>query len=69
MLADTGCMPDPEGKELARLRRRVAELASNLDRTLNSLDKKTQRQYREAEQSVIDARRKVETREGLFRVG
>ncbi|MET0304763.1 MAG: hypothetical protein ABW196_00865 [Solirubrobacterales bacterium] len=62
-------MPDPEGKELARLRRRVAELASNLDRTLNSLDKKTQRQYREAEQSVIDARRKVETREGLFRVG
>jgi hypothetical protein len=62
-------MPDLRGKELARLRRRVAELASNLDRTLNSLDKKTQRRYREAEQSVIDAQRKVETREGLFRIG
>jgi hypothetical protein len=62
-------MPELEGQELSRLRRKLAELASDLNRTLNGLDKKTQRQYRDAEKSVIDARRKVETREGLYRVG
>lgn len=68
MSVDTGYMPELDRKDLARLRRKLAELGSDLNRTLNALDKQTQRQYREAEQSVIDARRKVETREGLYRI-
>jgi hypothetical protein len=62
-------MAELKGQDLARLRRRLAELSSDLDRTLGALDKSTQREYRDAEQSVIEARRKVETREGLLRVG
>ena len=62
-------MPELKGEELRKLRKRVAELASDLNRTLNHLDVAVQREYRAAERSVIEARRKVETREGLRRVG
>ena len=62
-------MPELKGEELTRLREKLAELASDLNRTLSRLDESVQREYRDAEQSVIDARRKVETREGLLRVG
>lgn len=62
-------MPELKEEELSQLRKKLAELASDLSRTLSALDETTQRQYRDAEQSVIDARRKVETREGLLRVG
>lgn len=64
-----GAMPELSGKELVALRERLAELASDLNRTLSHLDEAAKREYRDAEQSVIDARRKVETREGLRRVG
>jgi predicted transcriptional regulator len=62
-------MPELKGKELAQLRDKLSELASDLNRTLSRLDEAAKRDYRDAEQSVIDARRKVETREGLLRVG
>lgn len=62
-------MPELKEEELSQLREKLAELASDLNGTLSALDEATQRQYRDAEQSVIDARRKVETREGLLRVG
>lgn len=62
-------MPELNGEELTQLREKLAELASDLNRTLGRLDEAVRREYREAEQSVIDARRKVETREGLLRVG
>lgn len=62
-------MPELQGEELKKLRERLAELASDLNRTLSNLDVTVQREYRAAERSVIEARRKVETREGLRRVG
>lgn len=62
-------MPELKEEELSHLREKLGELASDLNRTLGALDEATQRRYRDAEQSVIDARRKVETREGLLRVG
>jgi hypothetical protein len=61
-------MPELNGEELARLREKLAELASDLNRTLSQLDPEARRDYRDAEKSVIDARRKVETREGLLRI-
>ena len=62
-------MPELKGEELTKLREKLAELASDLNRTLSYLDVAVQREYRAAEKSVIEARRKVETREGLRRVG
>jgi hypothetical protein len=62
-------MPELKGEELVKLRERLAELTSDLNRTLSHLDEAVQREYRAAERSVIEARRKVETREGLRRVG
>lgn len=62
-------MPELKGDELKKLRKKLQELASDLNRTLNHLDPAVQREYRVAERSVIEARRKVETREGLRRVG
>lgn len=62
-------MPELKGEELTKLREKLVELASGLNRTLNHLDTAVQREYRAAEKSVIEARRKVETREGLRRVG
>jgi hypothetical protein len=62
-------MPELKGEELTRLREKLAELASDLNRTLGRLDETARRDYRDAEKSVIDARRMVETREGLLRVG
>jgi len=62
-------MPELKGDELRKLREKIAELASGLNRTLSHLDVAVQREYRAAERSVIEARRKVETREGLRRVG
>jgi hypothetical protein len=62
-------MPELKGEELKQLRKTLSRLAADLDQTLSRLDKDARREYREAEQSVIDARRKVETREGLLRVG
>lgn len=62
-------MPELKGDELKKLRKTIAELASDLNRTLSHLDAAVQREYRAAERSVIEARRKVETREGLRRVG
>jgi hypothetical protein len=62
-------MPELKGEELTKLRERLVELGSDLTRTLGHLDAAVQREYRAAEKSVIEARRKVETREGLRRVG
>lgn len=62
-------MPELKGEELTQLREKLAELAADLNRTLGRLDEAVRRDYRDAEQSVVDARRKVETREGLLRVG
>ena len=62
-------MPDLKDRELDRLRKKLAELGSDLNATLARLDEAARRDYRDAERSVIDARRKVETREGLLRVG
>jgi hypothetical protein len=62
-------MPELKAEELAQLRKTLAELASDLNRTLSRLDEAVRQDYRDAERSVIDARRKVETREGLLRVG
>lgn len=62
-------MPELKGEELAQLREKLTELAGDLNRTLGRLDEAVRRDYRDAEQSVVDARRKVETREGLLRVG
>jgi hypothetical protein len=62
-------MPELKGKELEKLREKIAELAPDLNRTLSHLDAAVERKYRAAERSVIEARRKVETREGLRRVG
>lgn len=62
-------MPELKGEELALLRMRLVELGSDLSRTLAHLDVTVQREYRAAEQSVLEARRKAETHEGLLRLG
>jgi hypothetical protein len=62
-------MSELKGEELVKLREKLTELASDLNRTLSHLDASVQREYRAAEKSVVEARRRVETREGLRRVG
>jgi hypothetical protein len=57
------------GEELRQLRATLRELAGDLNGSMDRLDAEARREYREAERSVLDARRKVETREGLLRVG
>lgn len=52
----------------ATWRERLDLLVSDLDQTFNGLDEDVRRYYRKAEQSVLDARRKVETHEGLYQV-
>lgn len=62
-------MPELKSEELAQLRRRLVELGSDLNGTLARMDMGVQREYRAAERSVLEARRKAETHEGLFRLG
>lgn len=54
--------------ELAALRKSLTPLVSNLDETLKGLPEAERTSYDEAEQSVVDARRKAETHEGLLQV-
>ncbi|HEX8753776.1 MAG TPA: hypothetical protein VF731_10210 [Solirubrobacterales bacterium] len=61
-------MPDLDPQELERLRNRLEVLVVDLDRTLGGLSEEARSFYAEAEQSVIDARRKAETHEGLLQV-
>jgi len=61
-------MPDLKKDELEQLRSELKVLVSDLDQTFQGLDEDVRHFYQEAEQSVIDARRKVETHEGLFQV-
>lgn len=61
-------MPDLDPQELERLRDRLEVLVVDLDRTLGGLSEEARSFYAEAEQSVIDARRKAETHEGLLQV-
>jgi hypothetical protein len=62
-------MPELKDKELVELRKRLVELGSDLNGTLAHLDLAVQREYRAAERSVLEARRKAETHEGLLRLG
>jgi hypothetical protein len=55
--------------ELAALRESLAPLVSDLEKTVNGLPETERASYDEAEQSVVDARRKAETHEGLLQVG
>jgi hypothetical protein len=57
------------GEELEALRATLRELVVDMNATMGRLDEDAKRAYARAEQSVLDARRKVETREGLLRVG
>lgn len=61
-------MPDLEHEELEQLRETLEVLVSDLSRTFDGLDEDVRHYYQEAEQSVIDARRKVESHEGLLQV-
>jgi hypothetical protein len=54
--------------ELAALRESLAPLVSDLEKTVNGLPETERASYDEAEQSVVDARRKAETHEGLLQV-
>lgn len=54
--------------ELTALRESLAPLVSNLEETVNGLPETERNSYDEAEQSVVDARRKAETHEGLLQV-
>ena len=62
-------MAELRGDELKALRQTLRELVADMNATIGRLDEDARRAYNEAEQSVLDARRKVETREGLLRVG
>jgi hypothetical protein len=61
-------MPDLKKDELEQLRSELTVLVSDLDQTFQGLSEDVRHFYQEAEQSVIDARRKVETHEGLLQV-
>jgi hypothetical protein len=61
-------MPDLKKDELEQLRSELKVLVSDLDQTFQGLSEDVRHFYQEAEQSVIDARRKVETHEGLLQV-
>jgi hypothetical protein len=54
--------------DLKALRETLESLVSNLDETVNGLPDAERHSYEEAEQSVVDARRKAETHEGLLQV-
>jgi hypothetical protein len=54
--------------ELTALRESLAPLVSNLEATVEGLPETERNSYDEAEQSVVDARRKAETHEGLLQV-
>lgn len=54
--------------ELTALRKSLTPLVSNLEKTVNGLPEPERNSYDEAEQSVVDARRKAETHEGLLQV-
>jgi hypothetical protein len=54
--------------ELEALRSTLASLAANLEETVKGLSAAERHSYEEAEQSVVDARRKAETHEGLLQV-
>ncbi len=61
-------MSDLKKDELEQLRSELKVLVSDLDQTFQGLSEDVRHFYQEAEQSVIDARRKVETHEGLLQV-
>ena len=47
---------------------KLREAAMNLEEAQKALSSAERKAYREAQQSVVDARRKAETNEGLLRV-
>lgn len=55
-------------EELTALRQSLTPLVSNLEETLDRLPEAERTSYERAEQSVVDARRKAETHEGLLQV-
>lgn len=61
-------MTDLNTDDLKALREKLTSLVSNLDETVNRLPEAERHSYDEAEQSVVDARRKAETHEGLLQV-
>lgn len=61
-------MPELKKDELEQLRSELRVLVADLDQTFQRLPEDARDFYRKAEQSVIDARRKVETHEGLYQV-
>jgi hypothetical protein len=61
-------MHDLKTADLQALRETLESLVSNLDETVNGLSDAERHSYEEAEQSVVDARRKAETHEGLLQV-
>jgi hypothetical protein len=67
-LSATVYMRDLKTADLQALRETLKSLVSNLDETVNGLSDAERHSYDEAEQSVVDARRKAETHEGLLQV-
>jgi hypothetical protein len=61
-------MPDLKKADLKQLREKLGTLVSDLEGAVRSLSEDEQRSYQEAEESVVDARRKAETHEGLLQV-
>jgi hypothetical protein len=59
---------DLEVAELTAVQEALATLVSNLEETVKGLPEAERHSYEEAEQSVVDARRKAETHEGLLQV-
>jgi hypothetical protein len=66
--AVTDSIQDLQTAELEALRTTLASLAANLEETVKGLPAAERHSYEEAEQSVVDARRKAETHEGLLQV-
>jgi uncharacterized membrane protein len=61
-------MSDLKTADLKQLREKLGALVSDLDGAVRSLPEDERRSYKEAEESVVDARRKAETHEGLLQV-
>jgi hypothetical protein len=67
--ADDGlAMPEMSDSELEVLREEVTALVADLEKAAERLSEEEQEDYRAALQSVVDARRKAETHEGLLQV-
>jgi hypothetical protein len=68
ILSAIASMDDLKTADLKALRETLESLVSNLDETVNGLSDAERHSYEEAEQSVVNARRKAETHEGLLQV-